>query len=100
MEVANSRGAADTFESAAMIVDTSSMQRELKFKVDTYEARDTGPRRPISRTADMHALEKSDCAVVLVKQPNNGGQPFTEAVEGRTQAKDRGYSADYNVRDM
>lgn len=46
----------------------------------------------------MHALEKSDCAVVLVKQPNNGGQPFTDAVEGRTQAKDRGYSPDYNVR--
>jgi hypothetical protein len=41
MEVANSRGAAVTFESVAMIVDTSNMQRELKFKEDTYEARDT-----------------------------------------------------------
>ena len=26
-----------------------------------------------SRTTDMHALEKSDCAVVPVNRPNNGG---------------------------
>jgi RNA-directed DNA polymerase len=41
-----------------------------------------------SRTADMHALEKSDCAVVPVKQPNKGGQPSAEAVEGRAQTKE------------
>jgi hypothetical protein len=34
-------GAADAFESVAMIVDSSNMQRELKFKEDSYEARDT-----------------------------------------------------------
>ena len=34
----------------------------------------------------MHALEKSDCAVVPVKQPNKGGHPSAEAVEGRARA--------------
>src|SRR5258708_19178166 len=41
-----------------------------------------------SRTADMHVLEKSDCAVVPVRQPNKGGQPSAEAVEGRAQTKE------------
>jgi RNA-directed DNA polymerase len=36
----------------------------------------------------MHVLEKSDCAVVPVKQPNKGGQAFAEAVEGRAQTKE------------
>ncbi len=36
----------------------------------------------------MHALEKSDCAVVPVKQPNKGGRPSAEAVEGRAQMKE------------
>jgi hypothetical protein len=36
----------------------------------------------------MHALEKSDCAVVLVKQPNKEGRPSAEAVEGRAQTKE------------
>ncbi len=34
----------------------------------------------------MHALEKSDCAVVPVKQPNKGGQPSAEVGEGRARA--------------
>src|SRR6202041_2553036 len=29
--------------------------------------------KAINRTADMHVLEKSDCAVVPVNQPNKGG---------------------------
>jgi hypothetical protein len=42
-----------------------------------------------SRTADMHALEKSDCAVVPVNQPNNEGQePSAEAGEGRAQTEE------------
>ena len=41
-----------------------------------------------SRTADMHVLEKSDCAVVPVKQPNKEGQPSKEAGEGRAQTKE------------
>jgi len=41
-----------------------------------------------SRTADMHVLEKSDCAVVPVNQPNKGGQPSAEAGEGRAQTKE------------
>jgi RNA-directed DNA polymerase len=36
----------------------------------------------------MHALEKSECAVVLVKQPNKEGRPSAEAVEGRAQTKE------------
>src|ERR1700752_5101299 len=41
-----------------------------------------------SRTADMHVLEKSDCAVVPVNQPNKGGQPSAEAGEGRAQTRE------------
>jgi len=42
----------------------------------------------MNRTADMHVPEKSDCAVVPVNQPNNEGQPSTEAGEGRAQTKE------------
>ena len=44
--------------------------------------------KAINRTTDMHGLEKSDCAVVPVKQPNKGGRPSAEAVEGRAQTKE------------
>jgi RNA-directed DNA polymerase len=33
-------------------------------------------------------LEKSDCAVLPMNQPNNGGQPSAEAGEGRAQTKE------------
>src|SRR5665213_3156406 len=41
-----------------------------------------------SRTTDMHALEKSDCAVIPVNQPNKGRQLPAEAGEGRAQMKE------------
>ena len=41
-----------------------------------------------SRTADMHVLEKSDCAVIPVNQPNKEGQPSAEVGEGRAQTKE------------
>jgi RNA-directed DNA polymerase len=41
-----------------------------------------------SRTADVHALEKSDCAVVPVIQPNKEGQPSAEVGEGRAETKE------------
>ena len=41
-----------------------------------------------SRTADMHALEKSDCGVVPVNQPNKEGRPSAEVGEGRAQRKE------------
>jgi RNA-directed DNA polymerase len=44
--------------------------------------------KAMNRTADMHALEKSDCAVIPVKEPNKGGQPSAEAVEGRAQTEE------------
>src|SRR5215469_12073552 len=45
--------------------------------------------KAINRTADMNVQEKSDCAVVLVNQPNNEGQqPSAEAGEGRAQTKE------------
>src|ERR1700756_880476 len=44
--------------------------------------------KAMNRTAGTHALEKSDCAVVPVKQPNKGGQPSAEAVEGRAQTEE------------
>src|SRR6266849_5995452 len=42
----------------------------------------------INRTADMHVLEKSDCAAVPVNQPNKGGQPSAEAGEERAQMRE------------
>ena len=44
--------------------------------------------KAMNRTAGMHTLEKSDCAVLPVKQPNKGGQPSAEAVEGRAQTEE------------
>src|SRR5258705_12986906 len=44
--------------------------------------------KAINRTADVNVQEKSDCAVVPVNQPNNEGQPSTEAGEGRAQTKE------------
>src|SRR5271155_1834633 len=41
-----------------------------------------------SRTADMHVLEKSDCAVLPVNQPNKGGKPSAEVGEERAQTKE------------
>ena len=41
-----------------------------------------------SRTADMHVLEKSDCAVLPVNRPNKGSQLPAEAGEGRAQMKE------------
>ena len=41
-----------------------------------------------SRTADMHVLEKSDCAVGPVNQPNKGGKPSAEVGEGRAQTRE------------
>src|SRR5246500_2516916 len=46
------------------------------------------PAKAMNRTADMHALEKSDCAVLPVKQPNKEGRTTAEAVEGRAQTKE------------
>src|SRR5260370_31782948 len=42
-----------------------------------------------SRTADMHVLEKSDCAVVHVNEPNKEGRPAAEVWEGRAQTKEK-----------
>src|SRR5579862_8027988 len=42
--------------------------------------------KAINRTADVYVLEKSDCAVIPVNQPNKGRQLPAEAGEGRAQA--------------
>jgi hypothetical protein len=42
----------------------------------------------ISRTADVYVLEKSDCAVVPVNQPNKAAQASAEAGEGRAQMEE------------
>jgi hypothetical protein len=44
--------------------------------------------KAINRTADMNVLEKSDCAVLPMNQPNKEGQPSAEAGEGRAQTKE------------
>ena len=42
--------------------------------------------KAITHNADAHVLEKSDCAVVPVNQPNKGGKPSAEIGEGRARA--------------
>ena len=46
------------------------------------------PAKAINSNADMHVLEKSDCAAVPVNQPNKGGQPSAEAGEGRAPTRE------------
>jgi hypothetical protein len=41
-----------------------------------------------SRNADMHVLEKSDCALVPVNQPNKEAKASAEVGEGRAQMKE------------
>ena len=41
-----------------------------------------------SRNADMHVLEKSDCALVPVNQPNREAKATAEVGEGRAQMKE------------
>ena len=44
--------------------------------------------KAINRTADVHVLEKSDCAVIPVNRPNKGRQLPAEAGEGRAQLEE------------
>ncbi len=44
--------------------------------------------RGSGRTADVHVLEKSDCAVVPVNQPNKAAIAAAEVEEGRAQRKE------------
>ena len=44
--------------------------------------------KAINRTADMHVLEKSDCAVGPVNQPNKEGKPSTEVGEERARTRE------------
>lgn len=44
--------------------------------------------KAMNRTADTHALEKSDCAVVPVNQPNKEAKASAEAGEGRARTKE------------
>ena len=46
------------------------------------------PAKATSRTVDMYVLEKSNCVVLPVNQPNKGGRPFAEAGEGWTQMRE------------
>jgi hypothetical protein len=44
--------------------------------------------KAINRTADMHVLEKSDCAALPVNRPNKGRQLPAEAGEERAQLEE------------
>jgi hypothetical protein len=44
--------------------------------------------KAINRTTDMHVLEKSDCIVVPVNQPNKVAQAAAEVGEGRVQLEE------------
>ena len=44
--------------------------------------------KAINRTADVHVLEKSDCAVLPLNQPNKEEKSSAEVGEGRAQTKE------------
>ena len=44
--------------------------------------------KAINRTTGMHVLEKSDCAVLPVNQPNKVAQAAAEVGEGRVQLEE------------
>ena len=44
--------------------------------------------KAINRTTDMHVLEKSDCAVLPVNQPNKVARAAAEVGEGRVQLEE------------
>ena len=44
--------------------------------------------KAINRTTDTYALEKSDCAILSVNQPNKAAQAAAEVGEGRAQMKE------------
>src|SRR5215469_10227548 len=44
--------------------------------------------KAISRTADAHVQEKSDCAIVPLSRPNKEGQLSAEVGEGRAQTEE------------
>jgi RNA-directed DNA polymerase len=46
------------------------------------------PAKAINHNADAHVLEKSDCAVVPVNQPNKEAEASAEVGEGRAQPKE------------
>src|SRR5271157_4816201 len=64
----------------------NNMHENREISCTSWSADQDRSAKAINRTADMHVLEKSDCAVVPVNQPNKGGQPTAEAGEGRAQA--------------
>ena len=56
------------------------MRREISSAPWMLQGRFEKALRP---TADMHALEKSDCAVLPVNRPNKGRELPAKAGEGR-----------------
>ena len=61
-----------------------------------HENRETSPipaatgrsEKAVSRTADMHVSEESDCGVVPVKSSNKAGKPAAERMEGRLRTEE------------
>ena len=60
--------------------ETSKMSRSHKGRDRSAKAK--------SRTADMHVLEESDCAVLPVNQPNKEDNNSAEVGEGRAWTKE------------
>ena len=59
------------------------------WEISTVPTEDSGRgREGASRNAAIDTVEKSDTPVVPAKQPNKGGRPSAEVVEGRRLAKE------------
>jgi RNA-directed DNA polymerase len=61
--------------------------REISGASRPHEGRDRSAKAQC-HNADMHVLEKSDCAVLPMNQPNNGESSLAEVGEGRARTKE------------
>jgi hypothetical protein len=61
--------------------------REISRAPQSNQERGRSEKAP-SRTTDAHALEKSDCAIVPMNQPNKGERSSAEVGEGSARTKE------------
>ena len=64
------------------------MHENREISCTSWSADQDRSAKAINQAADVNVQEKSDCAVIPVNQPNNEGQPSTEAGEGRAQTQE------------
>jgi RNA-directed DNA polymerase len=66
----------------------SNMHENREISSTPSSVREGQSVKALYRSADMHVLEKSDCAVVPVNQSNKEAEASAETGEGRAQMKE------------